>query len=490
MRYVRNSVVRSMSAAALLSAGPGFAGKIIVARSGGAHATVQAGLDAAGPGDTVLVRAGVYGERVRFGKGGNAAQGYITLQGEAGAVIDGAAGGSGSEGISIEDRSYVRVVGLEVRNLKGSGTPIGISVSGVGSHVEILGNLVHHVESPNGNAHGIAVYGTSSTPISSLKISGNEIHSCKLGQSESLVLNGNVAGFEVKDNVVHDNDNIGIDFIGFEGTGPSGQDQARNGVCSGNRVYNISSRNNPTYGGEASADGIYVDGGRDIVIESNRVDNCDIGFEIASEHGGKTTSNITLRNNFASRSRQGNIMAGGYASSRGNAAGIVIVNNTTWQGAGGEVVLQHNCDGVVIRNNIFVARSGGSYLENSGSNNRNITVDNNLYFGAGGSPGSWPDARARFADPRLAGAPADLHLLSGSPAIDAGVEGTPGQSGTRDVDGQARVAGARIDLGADESGAPVGLRPAGPKGTKAGAGRIFDAAGRRGAARPIAAFDR
>jgi len=35
--------------------------------------------------------------------------------------------------------------------------------------------------------------------------------------SESMVLNGNVEHFVVSHNKVHDNDNIGIDFIGFEG---------------------------------------------------------------------------------------------------------------------------------------------------------------------------------------------------------------------------------------------------------------------------------
>src|SRR5439155_8178218 len=96
-----------------------------------------------------------------------------------------------------------------------------------------------------------------------------------------------------------------------------------------NVVYNISSATNPTYGGERSADGIYVDGGRDIVIERNKVDNCDIGVEVASEHLGKTTSNITVRNNFISRSYQGNILMGGYASNRGDALNVIVVHNTT-----------------------------------------------------------------------------------------------------------------------------------------------------------------
>ena len=57
------------------------------------------------------------------------------------------------------------------------------------------------------------------------------------------MLNGNVTGFEVTNNRVHDNNNIGIDFIGFEGTCPDpALDRARDGVCRGNVVWNISSR--------------------------------------------------------------------------------------------------------------------------------------------------------------------------------------------------------------------------------------------------------
>jgi hypothetical protein len=427
-----------------------YALTITVAASGGDHPTVQAGVAAANAGDTVLVKAGVYNEAVSFVKSGSAANGSITLKGETGAILDGA---GKSQGVTIANKNYIKVIGMEVRNFTGSGTPIGISIEGSSSNIEIRGNLVHTIENANGNAHGIACYGTSSTPISDIVIDGNEIRSCKLGQSESMVLNGNVANFTVSNNVVHDNDNIGIDFIGFEGTGPAGQDQARGGACFGNHVYNISSASNPTYNGERSADGIYVDGGKDIVIERNIIDNCDIGVEVASEHNGKTTSGITVRSNFISRSYQGTIMSGGYDADRGNASNIVIVNNTLYHGNDGEVVLQFNCSGITIKNNICVANSGTAYLSASGSNNSGISVDNNLYYGASGnSPGSWSDAHAKYADPLLVNAPADLHLQPASPAKNNGAALDAALAGTMDIDGQPRVHESLIDIGADETG--------------------------------------
>ena len=79
---------------------------------------------------------------------------------------------------------------------------------------------------------GIAVYGTNpKIPITALVIDGNEVHHLKTGSSESLVVNGNVTDFRITDNVVHDNNNIGIDIIGFERTSPDpATDQARDGV--------------------------------------------------------------------------------------------------------------------------------------------------------------------------------------------------------------------------------------------------------------------
>ncbi|HMD68873.1 MAG TPA: right-handed parallel beta-helix repeat-containing protein [Chitinivibrionales bacterium] len=434
-----------------------YSSTLTVAKSGGAYTTIQAAVNAANAGDTVLVQAGTYNEAVAFGISGSAS-GSITLKGEAGAIVDGT--GKGELGISIASRNYIKVIGMEVRNFSGTNTPIGISVEGSSSNLEIRNNKVHNIENDNGNAHGIAFYGTSATPISAVIVDSNEVDSCKLGQSESMVLNGNVTDFTVTNNAVHDNDNIGIDFIGFEGNGPAGQDQARSGVCAGNRVYNISSATNPTYGGDRSADGIYVDGGMDIVIERNIVDNCDIGIEVASEHGGKTTSGITVRSNFVSRSYQGNIMSGGYAASKGNADSIVIVNNTLYHGQDGEVILQYNCSGITIKNNICAANTGTAYLSNSGSNNTGVAVDNNLYYGASTtSPGSWADTHAMYANPLLVNAPADLHIQSTSPAKNAGATLASDVVGTLDIDGQARVQDGIIDIGADEFGTATVLTP-------------------------------
>ena len=94
-----------------------------------------------------------------------------------------------------------------------------------------------------------------------MTISGNEVYDCKLGSSESVVVNGNVGGFAITRNSIHDNNNIGIDVIGYEGkaSDPS-VDVARDGVVSDNLVYNIDSYGNPAYGTDRSANGTRLRG--------------------------------------------------------------------------------------------------------------------------------------------------------------------------------------------------------------------------------------
>ena len=151
--------------------------------------------------------------------------------------------------------------------------PIGVWITGSGTGIQILNNRVHNITTTseaNGNAFGISVYGTSKTPITQLVISGNEVYDLKTGESESVNVDGNVTHFQITNNLVHDNDNIGIDAIGYEGVGPVGYDEAMYGEISGNTIYNISGITNPGEGYEYDADGLYCDGCAYVTIRAER----------------------------------------------------------------------------------------------------------------------------------------------------------------------------------------------------------------------------
>ncbi len=270
--------------------------KIIqVSKNAAVYKTIQSAVIIANSGDTVLVKSGVYNEFVTIVKSG-ADGNYISILGEEGATIDGT-GLSCSDVcglIYMENKSYIKVEGFVIKNAVYNSVATfqsGVWVRGSGTNIEIRNNKVSNIVNSlkNSGCHGIAVYGISGTAsLKNIIIDGNEVFDCLTGWSEAMVLNGNVDRFIVSNNSVHDNNNIGIVFIGHEGECPVAQnDQARNGICTDNRVYNITSKGNLAYGNEQSADGIYVDGGLNIIIERNIIDKCDIGIELASEHLGK-----------------------------------------------------------------------------------------------------------------------------------------------------------------------------------------------------------
>ena len=448
---------------------------------------IQYAMDRVAGGSTVNVLTGVYNEFVTFKNSGSSGN-YVVLQNYAGntPVIDGTGLAiSGEVGlVTIANKQYVKLIGFEIRNLKAGGAssafPQGISVRGNGAFIEILNNKVHDIENScrRCGAHGIAVYGRDpNASIHDLLIDGNEVYNGKFGWSESMVLNGNVENFTVSNNIVHDNDNIGIDFIGFEGENPDpALDRARDGTVAGNEVYNINSYGNPAYGNERSAGGIYVDGGTRIVIERNIVHHSNLGVELASEHSGKNTSFVTLRNNFFYSNTQTGIAMGGYDTKRGSTENCVIVNNTLYnnftQGDwGAELYIQFDTRNNLIKNNIIFANNSRRFIESWSAVMTANVVDRNLYFAAGGgSNGTWIWKNVSYAtfaayqtgsgndatgfvgvDPLLViPAAGNLHLNSGSPAINAGENLSSSQLGTVDIDGDPRIIHGTVDLGADE----------------------------------------
>ncbi|MGX9807544.1 right-handed parallel beta-helix repeat-containing protein [Exiguobacterium acetylicum] len=280
--------------------------------------------------------------------------------------------------IKIKDRQYVTVQGLTieaVQTKRTDATPIGILVTGSGSHITLKNNTVRQIKTlaKEGNAHGIAAYGTGA--IRHLTISGNRVEQNRLGFSEALVLNGNVKHFRVTKNVLRDNDNIGIDLIGYEGIARSKKDDyVREGIVSENRVYRTSSYGNPAYGKEYNAAGIYIDGGKDLTIEKNLVEASDIGIEVTSEHAGRYAEDIIVRQNDLRRNVYTGIAIGGYDTKRGGTKQVRIeknqlIGNDTKGLKGGQLLVQHDVrDNKIIGNTFSGPLSVAHYFKTSSGN--------------------------------------------------------------------------------------------------------------------------
>jgi hypothetical protein len=454
--------------------------------------TVQHAADTARAGSIVNVRGGVYEELVTINVSGNANDGFITFRsypGEAAVLDAGHFTPAGRQGIlTVHNQSYVRIEGFEIRNFHTAEhrlAPLGIDVSGSGSHIEFLKNNIHHIEQTfpgrdapgsGGNGFGIAVYGTDAkAPITDLVIDGNEVHHLKTGSSESLVVNGNVTNFRITHNVVHDNNNIGIDVIGFERTAPDPTvDQARDGIVSGNLVYNITSRGNPAYRNDESSDGIYVDGGTRVLIEQNVIHDVDFGIELASEHQNRATSYIIARNNLIYHCHTAGVSIGGYAPERGHTDHCSVVNNTLYENdtsatRSGEFQMQWNMADNIFENNIVHAGPPCLITVNRSQVDKDkppAMIDHNLYYCVSEAQAStWVegsatvkgfdkyveatanDRHSRFSNPQFVDpGKDDFHLRSDSPALAAGTtEGVP--TGELDLDRSPRGKSGKIDIG-------------------------------------------
>ncbi len=451
--------------------------------------TIQHAVDNVPAGATINVATGVYNESVTITHSGSAAAGFITVTAAANAspVLDGTGLSipNGENGLfTLNNVSFIRIIGFEIRNYQSSSAnldPIGIYVTGTGtgSNIEILNNHIHNIETTgttqNFDALGMAIYGTA---LSKVIVHGNELDSLVTGFSELLAISGNVQFWQVTGNLIHDNNNIGIDIAGFEQLPvpvKASVNQARDGYVALNTVYNISSLHNPAYKGEEGADGIYVDGGANVVIERNLVHNTDLGIEAASEHYSHTSNAVTIRNNIVYASNQVGISIGGYAHSKGGTSNCIIVNNTlfgngTAKNSEGEFQIQFNATNNLFENNIADANNSQNLLLYSfaATPAQPAALDYNLYDSPGGANNStWQwlgksystfasyqtktgnDKQSRFANPNFVDAQQlNFQLAAGSPALKAGVLLPLSSIGVFDFAGKFRTTSGKIDQGA------------------------------------------
>jgi len=340
------------------------------------YLTVAQGITALQPGGTLYIREGNYAEAVTIAasKSGSAALGQTVIAAYPGEkpVI------SGTSGTRISMTGSSHHFTIQGLTLSGGSYGINYSSSNTTGGLENIFFLDNTIYGISGN-NSICLYNNNSTEANSLRnviVRGNHVWGGRSGSTETVVLNGNINGFEVSGNVIHNNNNIGIDLIGYE-SGVNEANRARNGKVFNNIIYGTTVINNTNsdywnnwedvnprpFGGiyDRCSDGIYVDGGRSIEIYNNMIFDNDIGIEVACERSvNSTTMNTTIvydvqvhDNIIASTNGWAGLCFGGYD---------------------GNLAYTQNCD---FYNNIFLGNKIGFGVQKS----RNNRIYNNIVMG-------------------------------------------------------------------------------------------------------------
>jgi len=466
--------------------------------------TISFALNMANDGDIINVMAGTYIGKITWNDGGSAGN-YITLQNfnDDVVILDGSTIGNNQALMYIENKDYIKVDGLKFTNHNGAYQPIinlygnnnhieitncefyntdcnesyAILCEGRGDDIKIVNNNMHDLIGDN--AVGILFVGSNTTiAFTNILISGNTITNIDPAPSEGIAVNGNVDGFEISNNILNDINNIGIVMIGGEDwvNNNDSVNFARNGVCKNNSVTGAKS----IYGG-GFAGGVYVDGGKSIIVENNIITGSDVGLEIGCENTGFITEDITVRNNIIYKNEKAGLGFGGYDfPSTGQVENCYFTGNTVFDNdildtGFGQLWIQYalNC---VVENNVFYT-STNDWMVNAETINatyNNVLDYNDYYYPAGLSNAKFffdynyivgyenykaatgEDLHSITDNPMFVDALAavpNLHLQNGSPCIDAG-NVTYDDAGLDaedfDMDATARISGIGIDMGADE----------------------------------------
>jgi hypothetical protein len=446
-------------------------------------------------GDSLFVMEGTYPGKIEVNVSGAENMPIIItnyLQDEV--FISGSNLNAGEYLLKMEEKSHVSISGIKFGNyqaLDAQGILIINSSDITISNCEFTNidySPTAEGETPieQQNAQPIIVFGRNvGTPVQQITIQNCQIHDCETGWSEALSLNGNIDGFKLLNNEIYNNTNIGIVAIGFEGECPdSSQDQARNGLIKGNKVYN-----NPS--AYDAAAGIYIDGGKDIIVENNLSYMNDYGIEIGCENNGQVSgepsaSGIIVRNNLIYHNLQSGIVVGGYNYPiTGKVKNCLVRNNTLYHNDmtnsySGEMYFTY-VESTYIENNIFYASNADNVLYISEKENSGLAFDYNLYYTTeinedaiiiennGAEYTSFSnyvqdtqrDAHSFFSDPMFVDdtqSSLDLHLTEFSPAIDHGNPNTQTDPLETDIDNETRIIHTKIDIGADEFSGTVNVQ--------------------------------
>jgi Abnormal spindle-like microcephaly-assoc'd, ASPM-SPD-2-Hydin/Right handed beta helix region len=357
----------------------------------GDQATIQAAINAANNGDTVLVAPGTYTENINFN--GKA----ITLSSSGGASVTTIDGGAKTSVVTFNSAETSNAVlnGFTIRNgATGNGTPQndGGGIYIYSASPTITNNIIQN-NTACGDGAGIAVE-FASPLIQGNTIQNNMDSGCSGGNGGGIAIGG-AASAQIIGNLIMNNGR-GSGNGGGISLFAAGTPTIRNNVITGNTATGLSPA--------AQGGGIYIVNQSDALIVQNLIYNNNAG--------------------------QSN---GIYFLVPSGDRGPILVNNTVIGGPGGSQGSAIYADGfdnqVQLFNNLLIGLSGQNAINCSGTYSQQPPVfSNNDAFSSGGTGLAGTCAAESgqngniSADPQFVNtAGGDYHLQTGSPGIDAGI---------------------------------------------------------------------
>lgn len=312
------------------------------------------------PGETILLHEGTYLGHFKCSVSGNE-NAYITIKSYPGeqATLTFPKDSDGGA-IQLEGQKYINIKNLKFSDLQ-SEEAYGVLMTGGEAYVSIINcefeKIVTSVpgtdDEAGGSGNAIILFGETKEPISHINIENNYVHDNVNGWAENISIAANCEYVYVRNNLVKDCSNIGIDFYGnAEYCRYKELDQARHCECTGNVVANC----NSFY---ASNAGIYVDGSYDILIENNESYGNFYGIEIGSEEwrdyytDEKRVHNVTVKNNYVHDNIECGMRVGGWTNDE--ETGIVydcLIAANHFKNNANEIILA-KCDKIRFIKNQF-----------------------------------------------------------------------------------------------------------------------------------------